>query len=221
MAGVTLVVGANRGIGLALVQQLHARGDTVVATCRTPSAGLQAVGVEVVEGVDVTRDEGLQALSNALQGRSVQQLIHNAGVLSRETLTDLDAHRIRWQFEVNALAPLRTIGHLVHHLGQGAKVGILTSRMGSIADNTSGGAYGYRMSKAAVNAAGVSLAHDLAPRGVALALLHPGYVRTDMTGGNGYVDPDHAARGLIARMDELTLDTTGRFWHADGPELPW
>ncbi len=147
--------------------------------------------------------------------------MHNAGVLTRETLADLSADRIRWQFEVNALAPLRTVAALRSRLVPGAKVGILTSRMGSVSDNTSGSMYGYRMSKAAVNAAGKSLSVDLHADGVAVALLHPGYVRTAMTGGNGYVDADHAAGGLIARLDELTLETTGRFWHADGPELPW
>lgn len=221
MSRLVVVIGANRGIGLALVHTLIARGDRVVATCRTPSEGLSSTSAEVVTGVDVTRDAGIESLRAAIGSRSIDVLIHNAGVLTRETLTDLDAERIRWQFEVNALAPIRTIASLAPSLGEGAKVGILTSRMGSIADNTSGSMYGYRMSKAAVNAAGVSLARDLAGAGVAVALLHPGYVRTDMTGGNGYVGPDHAAEGLIARLDDLTLETSGRFWHADGPELPW
>lgn len=93
--------------------------------------------------------------------------------------------------------------------------------MGSIGDNGSGGHYGYRMSKAALNMAGVSLAHDLRPRGIAVAILHPGYVRTDMTGGGGHIDPPEAARGLLQRLDELTLESTGSFWHANGERLPW
>ena len=88
-------------------------------------------------------------------------------------------------------------------------------------DNTSGGYYGYRMSKAALNMAGVSLAHDLKPRGVAVAILHPGYVRTDMTGGSGQIGPDESARLLLARIDALNLDTSGHFWHANGESLPW
>ena len=216
-----VVVGASRGIGLALVEQLHARGDEVIATCRRPTAALDALDVEVVSGVDVTIEAGIQRLTAALGTREVHVLIHNAGVLTRETMDDLSAERIRWQFEVNALAPLRTIIAVRNHLCAGAKVGILTSRMGSIADNTSGSMYGYRMSKAAVNAAGKSLANDLHRDGVAVALLHPGYVRTDMTGGKGYVDGAHAAAGLIARLDDLSMESTGRFWHADGPELPW
>jgi NAD(P)-dependent dehydrogenase (short-subunit alcohol dehydrogenase family) len=171
--------------------------------------------------VDVTSEGGIEALQRGLRGRSISVLIHNAGVLQRDRLSELNAEHIRWQFEVNALAPLRTVAALVPQIGRGGKVAILTSRMGSLADNTSGSMYGYRMSKAAVNAAGVSLARDLAAEGIAVALLHPGYVQTEMTGGNGYVTAEHAAAGLIARIGELTLEASGRFWHADGPELPW
>jgi NAD(P)-dependent dehydrogenase (short-subunit alcohol dehydrogenase family) len=110
---------------------------------------------------------------------------------------------------------------LLPQLGPGAKVGILTSRMGSIGDNTSGSRYGYRMSKVAVNMAGVSLAHDLRDRGIAIALLHPGYVRTDMTRHNGLIDPPEAAAGLISRMDDLSMGSSGVFWHQNGEVLPW
>jgi NAD(P)-dependent dehydrogenase (short-subunit alcohol dehydrogenase family) len=93
--------------------------------------------------------------------------------------------------------------------------------MGSIDDNSSGGGYGYRMSKAALNMAGKSLAVDLKSAGVAIAILHPGMVRTEMIGGHGQVEPSDAARGLLERIDELTLETTGGFWHANGERLPW
>jgi NAD(P)-dependent dehydrogenase (short-subunit alcohol dehydrogenase family) len=129
--------------------------------------------------------------------------------------------RIRHQFEVNALAPLRLTALLAPQFAQGAKLVLITSRMGSVADNTSGGYYGYRMSKAALNAAGRSLAHDLAPRGVAVALLHPGFVQTPMTGGRGDVDAATAASNLLARIDELTPATSGDFRHANGSPLPW
>ena len=124
-------------------------------------------------------------------------------------------------FEVNSLGPLLITQALLGNLGEGSKVGIITSRMGSIADNDSGGSYGYRMSKAAVNAAGKSLAIDLKPRGIAVGILHPGWVRTDMTGRNGLIDANESAKGLLARMDELNLDNTGTFWHANGELLPW
>ena len=122
---------------------------------------------------------------------------------------------------INALGPLRCVTAFRNRLEKGAKVGLITSRMGSIADNTSGGMYGYRMSKAALNMAGVSLAHDLKPRGIAVALLHPGHVQTDMVGHTGNVTPDEAAKGLIGRMDALTLSNSGTFWHQNGERLPW
>ena len=118
----------------------------------------------------------------ASRGRTVDVLVNCAGILSDESLGDLDFDRIRAQFEVNSLGPLRVTAALRGNLGQGSKVAIITSRMGSIEDNTSGGRYGYRMSKAAVNMAGRSLANDLKDDGVAVAILHPGFVRTDMTG---------------------------------------
>ncbi len=216
-----LVTGANRGIGLELCRQLVARGDRVVATCRCASNELTSLGVRVEEGVDVTSDDSVAHLVRRLEGQSLDLVINNAGILTRESLEQLDFDAIRWQFEVNALGPLRISRALASHMGPGSKLAIITSRMGSIGDNTSGGRYGYRMSKVAVNMAGKSLAHDLAEQGIAVALLHPGYVRTDMTQGNGNVEPTEAARGLIARIDALSMETTGSFWHASGEALPW
>ena len=128
---------------------------------------------------------------------------------------------MRAQFEVSAMGPLRVVQALRSRLHAGAKVAIITSRMGSIADNTSGRMYGYRMSKAAVNIAGVSLAHDLLEQGVSVQLLHPGSVRTDMTGGHGMVEADFSVRGLIERIDAMSMQNTGTFWHAQGETLPW
>lgn len=216
-----VVTGTNRGIGLELVRAFVARGDRVVAACRRPSEALAASGAEVAEGVDVTDEDSIRAFASGLAGTSVDVLVNNAGLLSRETLDDLDAERIRRQLEVNALGPVRVTAALRGSLPAGAKVAVVTSRMGSIADNGSGGMYGYRMSKAAANAGAVSLARDLHPAGVAVCALHPGFVRTEMTGGRGHIDAAQAAAGLIARIDALSLATTGRFWHMNGEELPW
>jgi NAD(P)-dependent dehydrogenase (short-subunit alcohol dehydrogenase family) len=180
--------------------------------------------VRVEDGIDISTDEGCAALAARLVGVPLDLVIHNAGVLTEESLGSLDADaaaRIRQQFEVNALAPLRLTALLAPQLARGAKLVLITSRMGSIADNTSGGYFGYRMSKAALNAAGRSLAIDLAPRGVMVAMLHPGFVQTPMTGGRGDVDAATAARNLIARIDELTPATSGSFVHANGSSLPW
>jgi NAD(P)-dependent dehydrogenase (short-subunit alcohol dehydrogenase family) len=215
------ITGANRGIGLELARQFSERGDEVIAACRSASAALTGLGIRVVDGVDVTDDGGVGRFVESLDGARVDILVNNAGLLSDESLGDLDFDRIRRQFEINSLGPLRITAALRRNLGAGSKVAIVTSRMGSIEDNTSGGRYGYRMSKAAVNMAGRSLAHDLGSDGVAVAILHPGFVRTEMTGNTGLIDPPESAAGLIARIDELTLETSGSFWHANGERLPW
>jgi len=221
MSQTILVTGANRGIGLELCRQLVSRGDRVIAACRNTSNDLQGIDVRVEEGVDVTSTDSVSQLVRRLEGQTIDMLINNAGILTRETLEQMDLEAVRWQFEVNALGPLRVSHALLPQMGPGAKIGIVTSRMGSLSDNTSGSRYGYRMSKAAVNMAGVSLAHDLRDRGIAVALLHPGYVRTDMTGGNGNLEASEAAAGLLARLNELNLSSTGTFWHSNGEVLPW
>ncbi|MDP2621497.1 MAG: SDR family oxidoreductase [Hyphomicrobiales bacterium] len=216
-----VVTGANRGIGLELARHLAVRGDEVVAACRSASPQLKALQVESHEGVDVTDEASVRRFAQAVAGKPVDILINNAGILSHETLEDLDFDRMRRQFEVNALGPLRVTAALLAALKKGSKVAIITSRMGSLADNTSGGAYGYRASKAAASMIGVSLARDLKPKGISVVILHPGYVRTEMTGRTGMVEPADAAANLIARIDELTLQRTGQFLHAEGAPLPW
>jgi len=219
-----LITGAAGGIGRELARQLAERGTTVIAACRKPPADLGPLPVRVEAGIDIATDEGCAALAARVAGVPLDLVIHNAGVLSEESLDALDGEalaRIRHQFEVNALAPLRLTALLAPQLVRGAKLALITSRMGSITDNTSGRYYGYRMSKAALNAAGRSMAHDLAPRGVAVVMLHPGFVQTPMTGGRGDVDAATAASNLIARIDELTPATSGTFRHANGSPLPW
>lgn len=220
-----LITGANRGIGLALCRLYKGRGDTVIAVCRKTSPELTALGVEVIDGIDGRSDDAVATLGQRVTARPLDILILNAGILSHDGINAFDAaldlDSVREQFEVNALAPLRVARRLVPALGKGAKIALMTSRMGSIGDNGSGGSYGYRMSKAALNAMGMSLARDLKSRGIAVAILHPGYVRTEMTGGSGNVDPADAARLLSERIDGLNLDNTGTFWHANGERLPW
>jgi NAD(P)-dependent dehydrogenase (short-subunit alcohol dehydrogenase family) len=219
-----LVTGANRGIGFALCKLLAGRGDRVLAACRRSSRELDALGVRVETGFEVGDPDAIARLASTLAGESLDLLINNAGVLRRDALGSLQGEvldDLYLQFRVNSVGPLLVTQAMLGNLAPGAKVGIVTSRMGSIEDNTSGGYYGYRMSKAAVNAAGKSLAMDLKERGIAVALLHPGFVRTEMVGGSGDVEPEEAARGLIERLDALTLETSGGFWHAKGQPLPW
>ncbi len=217
-----LVTGANRGIGLEYCRQLKAQGDRVIAVCRTPSEELLQLGVTVKADVDLTNPDAVKQLAQDLQGETIDVLINNAGILERVDLDQLDVDSIRRQFEVNAIAPLRFTQALLANLKSGSKIILMTSRMGSIEDNTSGGSYGYRMSKVALSMAGKSLAIDLKPRGIAVGILHPGLVKTRMINfREDGISPAVAVEGLLARIEALNLDNTGTFWHANGEILPW
>lgn len=217
-----LITGANRGIGYEYCRQLQARGETVIAVCRTATEELQQLGIQVEAGVDITSDASVASLRDRLGNRPIDVLINNAGIIQRVTLENLDFDSIREQFEVNALGALRVTHALLPNLKAGSKIILMTSRMGSIDDNTSGGSYGYRMSKVALSMAGKSLSHDLKGRGIAVAILHPGLVQTRMTNFTpGGITPEESVRGLLARIDALTLENTGTFWHANGEVLPW
>lgn len=216
-----VITGANRGIGLELARLYQQRGATVIGVCRESSADLEAAAARVVDGVDVTTDEGIRRLTAELEGVRINLLINNAGLLQDEVLGQIDFDSIRRQMEINAYAPLRVTEALLPNLLKGSKIANITSRMGSIADNDSGGRYGYRASKAALNAFGKSLAMDLKPRGIAVAQLHPGYVKTRMVNFGGLITPEESARGLAERIDALDLDNTGGFWHSNGDALPW
>ena len=221
MSQTIVITGASRGIGLAMAQAWKARGERVLATCRTPSKALLESGVEVIDSVDVSHPDGIANLTSAVADTQVDMLYNNAGIMLSESLDHMDFDQIREQFVVNTLGPIRTTLALLPNMKAGAKVGLMTSRMGSIADNSSGHKYGYRISKAGLNAAGKSLALDLHGRGIAVAILHPGWVKTDMTGHSGHLTKEDAAAALVKRMDELTLENSGTFWHSDGTVLPW
>jgi len=217
-----LITGANRGIGYEYCRQLNERRDTVIAVCRSASEELKQLGVRVEEGIDITSDASVADFCDRLGDSAIDGLINNAGIIKRVTLEDLDFDSIRQQFEVNALGALRVTHALLPNLKAGSKIVLMTSRMGSIADNTSGSSYGYRMSKVALSMAGKSLAHDLKPRGIGVAILHPGLVQTRMTNfTSSGITPEESVKGLLKRIDELTLENTGTFWHANGEVLPW
>jgi NAD(P)-dependent dehydrogenase (short-subunit alcohol dehydrogenase family) len=225
--GTVLVTGANRGIGLALCRRFVKRGDSVIAVCRTTSPELDALAAEaksalrIEPGVDITQDGPVAGLAARLTGVKLDILVLSAGILRPDDLDGVQWDDVRAQLEVNAIAPLRVARALRPLLGNGSKIAALTSRMGSIGDNGSGGYYGYRMSKAALNAAAMSLARDLRLEGIPVAVLHPGFVRTDMTNGQGNISADESARLLVERIDGLSLANSGTFWHVSGEVLPW
>lgn len=219
-----VITGANRGIGLAMVAIYALQDYQVIALCRQSSPKLAALAhhnVDIVEGIDVATEEGIAAMVLAINGRTVDILINNAGILRDENLQDLNLQTINDQFQVNAVAPLRVCQSLLSNLTSGSKIALITSRMGSIADNGSGGRYGYRMSKAALNAAGMSLAKDLAKDKIAVGIYHPGYVQTDMVNFNGDITSDVAASRIVNLIEELTIAESGVFKHSNGQVLPW
>ena len=217
-----LITGSNRGIGLEYCKQLKERGDEVIATCRSSSPELEKLGVRVESGVDVTSGESVLALKKRLEGITIDVLIQNAGIAEFNSLSNLDPQSVTRQFEVNALSPLCFTHAFLENMVLGSKIVLMTSRMGSIDDNTSGGSYGYRMSKVALCMAGKSLSIDLKSRGISVAILHPGLVSTRMTGftPNG-ITPEQSVNGLLARINSLNLQNSGTFWHANGEQLPW
>ena len=217
-----LITGANRGIGLELARQLKDRGEDVIATCRSASPELNSLSARVVTNVDITSGDSVIKLRETLNDTKIDVLIQNAGIAEFNSLSNLDPQSILHQFEVNALSPLCCVHTMLSQLSKSAKIALISSRMGSIEDNSSGGSYGYRMSKVALCMAGKSLSVDLKPRGISVAILHPGLVSTRMTGftSNG-IQPEESVTGLIQRIDELTLENTGTFWHSNGTILPW
>lgn len=222
-----LVIGADRGIAHSISCQLHERGDTVIAACLVGNNELAASGVRVEGGVDVTSQASIDGLAATLtaQGVKLDVLFHVAGVLGLDELGSIDYDDVRRQFEINTIGPLRTVEALRGLLHDGSKVGIVTSRVGSLSDNGSGGMYAYRLSKAAANMAGLNLHFDLSKSGVSVLMLHPGMVATDLTkdfpGDYEYITPEEAAAGLIADLDQLTPENSGRFQHSNGTFLPW
>lgn len=221
MPEIILITGANRGIGLALTELYLQRGDTVYAVCRQSTEELKKTRAQIIEHIDVSNPGDINNLQKKMNGISIDVLINNAGIFRNETLGAMNFDAVEEQLTVNATAPLRVTHALLDNLHKGSKIGLITSRMGSVGDNSSGGYYGYRMSKAALNAAGMSLAQDLKARGISVAILHPGFVSTRMVNFSGEVSPEQSAKGLVARLDGLTLKTTGTFWHANGQVLPW
>jgi NAD(P)-dependent dehydrogenase (short-subunit alcohol dehydrogenase family) len=216
-----VITGSASGIGLELTKQLMRRGDKVIALCRTATSELTQTGAQVIEGIELTASNLEERIHSSLRSEKIDWLLNNAGIFENDELGSIDPRNVLKQFEINTLAPIKVTQALLPLLNKGSKIGITTSRMGSIEDNTSGGFYGYRISKAAVNMFGKGLSIDLAPKGISVALMHPGYVKTKMTGFNGEITPEVSAKGLIQIMDRLNLDLSGGFWHTNGEELDW
>jgi NAD(P)-dependent dehydrogenase (short-subunit alcohol dehydrogenase family) len=224
-----LVTGANRGIGLEFVRQYVADGWRVIACCRDPQ---QADALHVLADagsavqictLDVADFGQIEALAKALQGQAIDVLINNAGFYPQGSFGTVDYADWNQAFRINAMAPMKMAECFVEHVACSClrKIVTLSSKMGSIADNGSGGSYLYRTSKTAVNMLMKNLAIDLQPRGIAAAVLHPGWVLTDMGGPNALITPQQSVAGMRQVIDQLTLQNAGRFIAYDGQQIPW
>lgn len=218
-----VITGANRGIGLALARLYAARGDEVHATAREPARAteLAALSGVAVHALDVRSDESVAALAAELPER-VDVLVNNAGVGHWEGLERFDAKVALELFDTNALGAVRVTRALRPMLKKaGGKVFHVSSGMGSIGDNHMGGAYAYRMSKAALNMAGRTLAIELAKDKVASIVLEPGWVKTDMGGAGATISAEESAAQLAALIDARGMESTGKFLRRNGDDFPW
>lgn len=220
-----LITGASRGIGLEFARQYKEDGWDVIATCRTPDRAdeLNALGVEV-HALDVADFREIAALSGRLADRAIDVLINNAGLYgSDQSFGCTDPDEWTTLLRVNAMAPLKMAEAFAGHVTRGQRriIASVTSKMGSIEDNKSGGAYLYRSSKAALNAVNKSLSVDLKDRGIICIVLHPGWVKTDMGGAGALIPAQQSVTGMRRIVENATAAHSGRFFNHDGQEIPW
>jgi len=225
-----LVTGANRGIGLEFVRQYAEDGYRVIACCRNPlnAASLDALaaasdGRVSVHALDVSDFGQIERLALALEGEAIDILINNAGFYPQSSFGSVDY--VDWDkaFRINAMAPMKMVQSFIEHISSShlRKIVTLSSKMGSIADNGSGGSYLYRTSKVAANMIMKSLAIDLKPLGIAVTTLHPGWVKTDMGGPHALITTEVSVAGMRNVIDQLSTNNAGRFTAYDGQEIPW
>jgi NAD(P)-dependent dehydrogenase (short-subunit alcohol dehydrogenase family) len=219
-----LITGTNRGIGLELARQYAAEGWRVHACLRDPASGgaLKAIQGDIrLHELDVTDEDQIDRLAKELAGEAIDLLINNAALGGPEDDTDPD----EWSevFRVNSIAPVRILQAFLPHLALAKDPRVLnvTSRMGSIGDNSRGGSYAYRSSKAALNAAMKSFAIELKPKGITIAVMHPGWVQTDMGGPDAPVPVTTSAEGLRRTIAQMKPADTGAFYNYDGAPIPW
>ena len=226
-----LITGANRGIGLELTEQFAEDGWQVLACCRNPADAeqLQALtkrdlAIEL-NALDVTNYEQMAALADQLGNRPIDILLSNAGIYGSKGVGfgEVDAQEWRQVLEVNTIAPLMLVQTFVEQVAasQQKLVAVISSKVGSIADNSSGGSYIYRSSKTAVNQVVKSLSIDLTDRDITVISLHPGWVKTDMGGPNAEISTDESVSGLKGILQSARLAQSGQFIEFNGSSIPW
>ncbi len=224
-----LITGANRGLGLEFTQQYAADGWSVLACCRHPQSALDLQALAkvnaniTIQPLDVADFVQIDALALQLKDESIDVLINNAGVYPASSFGGTNYEAWAEGFKVNSMVPLKMAEAFVQHLtrGQLKKIATLSSKMGSLDDNTSGESYSYRSSKTAVNMVMKSLSIDLKPHGISVVTLHPGWVQTDMGGSNALISAHTSVSGLRKVIESLSLESTGKFIAYDGKAIPW
>jgi NAD(P)-dependent dehydrogenase (short-subunit alcohol dehydrogenase family) len=223
-----LITGANRGLGLEFAKQYAADDWKVIATCRRPD---EAEALGSLEGsiqiypLDVTDFARVEQLARKLSGEAIDLLINNAGLYGPRVVTHNAVDYAAWceVLRANTMAPLKVSAAFLDHLAKGRqrKIVTMSSKMGSMSDNTSGRGYIYRSSKAAVNAVMKSLSLDLQDQDFIVVVLNPGWVRTDMGGPGASIDAFESVAGMRDVINNLRIEDSGRFLHYDGTEISW
>jgi NAD(P)-dependent dehydrogenase (short-subunit alcohol dehydrogenase family) len=226
-----LITGANRGIGLELVKQYAENDWQVYACCRSPDQATELKQLAdqysqiSIHPLDVSNNADIHALAKALDGQSIDILLNNAGIYGPYDAHVGNTDEQQWIdcFRINSIAPMKVTEAFLPHVSasQTKLIATMSSKMGSMADNGSGGSYLYRSSKAAVNAVMKSLSIDLKAKGIKVAILHPGWVKTDMGGPNAEITTQECVKHLRRNLDNVTLDNTGTFFEIDGSVIPW
>ncbi len=224
------ITGANRGLGLEFCRQYLKQGWKVIAACRHPEKANALIDLTEnfaldIYPLDLSDEKAIARVANHLEGKPLDLLINNAGVYggSPQDLAHCDTAHWLQTFQINAIAPAKLTQFLLPNLRltDGAKIVFLTSKMGSMSDNGSGGSYIYRSSKAALNAIIKSLSIDLQNDGIAVAALHPGWVKTDMGGPNGLINTEQSINGLREVIEQLSMHNTGCFVDYQHKPIAW
>ncbi|MFG0245422.1 MAG: SDR family oxidoreductase [Phycisphaerales bacterium JB052] len=223
-----LITGANRGLGLGMAKHATERGYTVIGTARNPDSADELKSIASrVEQLDTSSRESVDAIAQRLGDTPIDILINNAGIFPHECddINDLDLEAFERVFQTNTMGPLMLTKALLPNVGSSDRklVVSITSNLGSINDASKGqmGFLGYRTSKAALNMANATMAHQLKPKGITCVVVHPGWVQTDMGGQAADLTPDQSTSSIMNTIDQLSAKDNGRFVDYKGDELPW
>eukprot|EP01126_Amoeba_proteus_P034965 TRINITY_DN3511_c0_g1_i3.p1 TRINITY_DN3511_c0_g1~~TRINITY_DN3511_c0_g1_i3.p1 ORF type:complete len:233 (+),score=33.73 TRINITY_DN3511_c0_g1_i3:75-773(+) len=226
---IVLVTGSSKGIGLELCKQFASAGSKIIAVARSAPEEMSAIPNMQVVKADISQELGIAHVVSEVAEQPIDILVHNAGIYPSDSIADVSHEKFMQAFNLNTVAPFVLTSRLLNNLRVGSKIIFISSRMGSISDNSSGGSYAYRMSKAALNMGATSLAIDLSKKGVLVGLLHPGLVETEMTkrfnvqaGQGDCLSASTSANKIYQEIENLSSDTSGVFIHAiSGKRLPW